>query len=70
MTESNAPVKRNHYETENKLLLQEKGIYDKIVAERKNEINTFNNKTECDTLKYHFKSKNRTPISFIVLIVH
>ena len=64
MAESNAPVKRNDYDTENKLLLKEKEICDKIVPERKNEINTLNNKIEYDKLKYHFKSQNRTPISF------
>ena len=64
MVGSNAFVKRNDYDTENNLLLKEKEIYDKTVAERKNEINTLNNKIEYDKLKYHFKSKNRTPISF------
>ena len=34
-SESNALVKRNDYDTENKLLFEEKEIYDKIAAERK-----------------------------------
>ena len=35
---------KNGYDTESKLLLKEKEIYDKIVAERNNEINIWNNK--------------------------
>ena len=40
------------------------------MAERKNKINNLSNKIEYDKLKYHFKSKNRAPISFKVLIVY
>ena len=50
MAESNTLVKRNDYDIENKLLLKEKEIYEKIVAERKNEMSTLNNKTEYDKL--------------------
>ena len=50
MAESNTFVKRNDYDIENKLLLKEKEIYEKIVAERKNEMSTLNNKTEYDKL--------------------
>ena len=35
---------KNGYDTESKLLLKEKEIYDKIVAERNNEINIWNNR--------------------------
>ena len=38
--------------------MKEKEIWDQIVAERSNEINTSNK------LTYHFKSENRTPIRF------
>ena len=31
-------------------------MYDKIVAERNNELNTLNNRIKYDELKYHFKS--------------
>ena len=44
--------------------MKEKEIYDKIVAERKNERNTLNNKMEYDKVTYHFKSEDRIPISF------
>ena len=64
MAKSNALVKINDYDTKNKLLLKERGIYVGIVAEEKNEINPLNNKIENDKLKYHFKSENRKPISF------
>ena len=50
MAESNTLVKRNDYDIENKLLLKEKEIYEKIAAERKNEMSTLNNKTEYDKL--------------------
>ena len=50
--------------TENKLHLQEKELYDKFVAERNNEINTLNNKTNYDKLKNYFKSEDTIPISF------
>ena len=64
MAKSNALVKINDYDTENKLLLKERGIYVGIIAEEKNEINPLNNKIENDKSKYHFKSKNRKSISF------
>ena len=64
LVESNALIKRNCYDTENKLPLKEEEIYDRIVTENKNEINNLNNKIEYDKLKYHYKSENRTPISF------
>ena len=64
LAESNALVKRHDYDTENKLLLKEKEIYDEIAVERKNKINTLKNKIEYDKLKYHFQSENRTPRSF------
>ena len=50
--------------TGNKLLLKEKEIFDKIVAERNNEINTLNNKLKYDKLTYYFKYQNRIPIGF------
>ena len=59
MAKSNAFVERNCYDTENKLLLKEKEVYDKIVSERRTEINTLNNKTEYDKLKYNFQSEKR-----------
>ena len=61
MDESNPPVKGNDYDTEIKLFLNQKRVYDKIFAERKNEINTLNSN---DKLKYQFKSENKIPISF------
>ena len=54
---------RNDYDIENELLLNKNEIFDKIFAERKTEMNTFNNKIKYDELKYHFKSENRTSIS-------
>ena len=39
-------------------------MYDKIVAERKNDINTLNNKIENDESTCHFKIEDRIPISF------
>ena len=36
--------KKNAYDTENKLVFKDKEIYDKIVTQRNNEINTLNNK--------------------------
>ena len=33
-------------------------MYDKIVAERKTEINTLTNKCEYDKLRYHFKTED------------
>ena len=56
LAKSNALVKRNNDDAENKVLLKEKEIHDEIVAERKRKINTLNNKTEYDKVKYHFKS--------------
>ena len=53
MAKSNAFLERNCYDTKNKLLLKEKEVYDKIVSERRTEINTLNNKTEYDKLKYN-----------------
>ena len=44
--------------------MKEKEIYDKIVAEMNDEINTLNNKTKYDKLTYYFKSKERIVISF------
>ena len=38
--------------------MKEKEACDRIVAKRKNEINTLNNKTEYDKLLYHFKSED------------
>ena len=52
-----------NYAIERKLLLKEKEIYDKIVANRKNEINTLINKIEYDKLTYQFKSEDRIPIT-------
>ena len=51
------------YYTENKLLLKEKLIYEKLVAERNNEINTLNNKIKYE-LTYYFESEYKIPISF------
>ena len=48
------------------MFLKENEIFDKIAAERSNEINTLNNKFKHDKLAYHFKSDNRTPINFNV----
>ena len=42
--------------------MKEKESYDKIVAERSNEINTLKNKIKYDKLTYHFKSENKIPI--------
>ena len=64
MVESNTLINKNDYDTENKLPLKAKEIYDKIVAERRNEINTLNNKIEYDKLTFHFKRKDRIPINF------
>ena len=64
LDESNALINKNDSDTENELLLKAKEIYDKIVAERKNKINTLNNKIEYDKLTYRFKRKDRIPITF------
>ena len=42
--------------------MKEKESYNKIVAERSNEINTLKNKIKYDKLTYHFKSENEIPI--------
>ena len=47
-----------------KLLLKEKEICDKFVAERNNEINNWSQKIRYDKLKYYLKSENKIPISF------
>ena len=64
MVESNALINKSYYDNENKLFLKEKEVYDEIVAEIKNDINTLNNKIENDELTYHFKIEDRIPISF------
>ena len=46
------------------LILMEKYVYDKIVAERNNKINTLNDKIKYGNLTRHFKCDNRPPISF------
>ena len=56
-------INKNYYDTRKKLLLKEKEISEKILAERENEINTLNNKTEYDKLMYHFKNEDGIPIS-------
>ena len=50
MVESNSFVKKNDYDTENKLLLKEIEMYDRIVAERNNETKTLNSKIKYDKL--------------------
>ena len=49
---------KNYYDTENKLLLKEKGLNDKTAAKRNNEINTLNNKIKYDKLTYYFKNED------------
>ena len=44
--------------------MKEKEIYDKFVAERSKEINTYNNNVKYDKLMYHFKIESRTPLRF------
>ena len=39
-------------------------MYDKIAAERSNEINSLNCKTEYDKLMYNFKNEDRTQSCF------
>ena len=46
---------KNNYDTEKKSLLKEKEIYDKIDAERNNEIYTLNNRIKYGKLTYYFK---------------
>ena len=64
LVESNALVEKNDCNTEKKLLLNEKELYKKIVAEKNNEIHTLNNKIKYDKLTYSFKSEGRIPIRF------
>ena len=59
-------VRRNDYDTENKLFWRKKR-YGKIAAVKKNEINTLNSKMEFDKLRYQFKIDNRTSINFSTL---
>ena len=42
---------KNDYDPQNKLLLKEKYIYDKL-AERKNKVNTLNNEIKYGNLKH------------------
>ena len=55
---------KKDYDTENKLILEEKEIYDKLVAETNNEINTLKNEIKYYKLTYCFGSEDRIPISF------
>ena len=48
----------------------EKELYDKIVAERNNEITALNNKIKYVRSTCYFKSEKRISISFKSLIVH
>ena len=64
MAESIGFINKSDNDTENKLLLKEKEACDRIVAKRKNEINTLNNKTEYDKLLYHFKSEHEIRVRF------
>ena len=50
MVESNSFVKKNDYDTENKLLLKEIEMYDRIVAEGNNKTKTLNSKIKYDKL--------------------
>ena len=67
---------KKDYDTENTLLLKEKEIYNKMVAERNNEVNTLNNTIKYDKLTYYFNSQDKIPISFnrfncpLVLIIN
>ena len=65
LLESNGLINlpKNGYDTESKLLLKEKEIYDKIVAKRNNKINIWKNKIKYDKLMYYFKNDDRTPRS-------
>ena len=46
--------------------MKKKEIYDKLVAERKNVINTSNEKVKYNNLTYHFFQKRESkPVSFI-----
>ena len=65
LVKSNGLLKlaKNGYDTESKLLLKEKEIYDKIVTERNNRINIWNNKIIYNKLKYYFKNGGRIPRS-------
>ena len=64
MVESNSFVKKNDYDTENKLLLKEIEMYDGIVAEGNNETKTLNSKIKYDKLMYYLKSADGISISF------
>ena len=59
---------KNDFDTEDKLFLkkymQKKEIYDKILAEKKNEKNTLSYKIRYDKLAHYFKNENTIPISF------
>ena len=59
---------KNDFDTEDKLFLkkymQEKEIYDKILAEKNNEKNTLSYKIRYDKLAHYFKNENTIPISF------
>ena len=50
MVESNSFVKKNDYDTENKLLLKKIEMYDRIVAEGNNKTKTLNSKIKYDKL--------------------
>ena len=43
--------------------MKEKEIYDKLVAERNNEMNTFSKEIKYNNLTYYFKDESN-PISF------
>ena len=64
MAESIGFINKSDNDTENKLLLKEKEACDRIVAKRKNEVNTLNNKTEYDKLLYHFESEHEIRVRF------
>ena len=46
------------------LILKKKYVYDKVVTERNNKINTLNDKIKYGNLTCHFKCDNRASISF------
>ena len=60
---------KNNYDTEKKSPLKEKEIYDKIDAERNNEIYTLNNRIKYGKLTYYFKSEDGV-IVLMILVVH
>ena len=55
---------KNECDTENNAFLKKKQIYDKIVAEKSNEINNLYNKIKYDKLTYYYINENNTLISF------